>query len=105
LSAAWRGCTRFATTSRGEFEQIAKDDAKCAMAPCGLAMSRWHRLSNHPDPATTKKDLAEIKRAAALRASERGRAGLDRRAEDIGGLRPGAQHPDRSVKSAHAFGY
>ena len=63
-------------TSRGEFEQIAKDDGKCAMAQWGLAMSRWHRLSNHPDQATTKKDLAEIKRAAALRASERGRAGL-----------------------------
>jgi len=55
-------------TRRGEFEHIAKDDPKCAMAQWGLAMSQWHQLSNHHDQATTKKDLAECKRAAALRA-------------------------------------
>jgi hypothetical protein len=75
LSAVWRGCTRFGATSRGGFEQIAKDDAKCAMAQWRLAMSQWHRLSNHPDQATTKKDLAEIKRAAALRAPSAGERG------------------------------
>jgi hypothetical protein len=51
-----------------QFEQIAKDDPKCAMAQWGLAMSQWHQLWNHPDETTTKKGLAEIKRAAALRA-------------------------------------
>jgi hypothetical protein len=72
LSAVWRGCTCFGTTSRGEFEQIAKDDAKCAMAQWGLAIRRWHRLSNHRDQAATKKELAESKRAAALPAPSAG---------------------------------
>jgi tetratricopeptide (TPR) repeat protein len=51
-----------------EFEQIAKDDPRCAMAQWGLAMSQWHQLWNHPDAATTKKALAEIKEARSLRA-------------------------------------
>src|SRR5215470_10195729 len=49
-----------------EFEDIAKDDPKCAMAQWGLAMSQWHQLWNHPDAATTKKGLAEIKKARSL---------------------------------------
>src|SRR5215510_1275196 len=52
-----------------EFEQIAKDDPKCAMAQWGLAMSQWHQLWYLPDAATTKKALAEIKKALALHAS------------------------------------
>ena len=52
-----------------EFEQVAKDDPKCAMAQWGLAMSQWHQLWNHPDAATTKKGLAEIKKARSLHAA------------------------------------
>jgi len=52
-----------------EFEQIAKDDPKCAMAQWGLAMSQWHQLWNHPDAATSKKALAEIKKARSLHAA------------------------------------
>ena len=51
-----------------EFADIAKDDPKCAMAQWGLAMSQWHQLWNHPDAATTKKGLAEMKKAASLHA-------------------------------------
>ncbi len=49
-----------------EFDEIAKDDPKCAMAQWGIAMSQWHQLWNHPDAATTKKGLAEIKKAGSL---------------------------------------
>jgi predicted Zn-dependent protease len=52
-----------------EFEQIAKDDPKCAMAQWGLAMSQWHQLWNHPDAATTQKALAEMKKARSLHAA------------------------------------
>src|SRR5215472_14042130 len=51
-----------------EFEDIAKDDPKCAMAQWGLAMSQWHQLWNHPDAATTKKGRAQMKKAASLKA-------------------------------------
>ena len=54
-----------------EFAQIAKDDPKCAMAQWGLAMSQWHQLWNHPDAATTKKGLAEIKKTRWMRAHTR----------------------------------
>jgi len=55
-----------------EFEDIAKDDPKCAMAQWGLAMSQWHQLWNHPDAATTKKGRAQMKKAASLHAATPG---------------------------------
>jgi len=48
------------------FEQIAKDDPKCAMAHWGIAMSLWHQLWNHPDAATIKRGLWEAKIANAF---------------------------------------
>lgn len=51
-----------------EFEHIAKDDPKCAMAHWGVAMSLWHQLWNHPDEATVQKGLAEVKSAESLHA-------------------------------------
>ena len=51
-----------------QFEHIAKDDPKCAMAHWGAAMSLWHQLWNHPDDATVKKGLAEVKMAESLHA-------------------------------------
>jgi tetratricopeptide (TPR) repeat protein len=52
-----------------EFDDIAKDDPKCAMAQWGLAMSQWHQLWNHPDAATTNKARDEMKKAASLHAA------------------------------------
>ena len=55
-----------------EFTQIAKDDPSCAMAHWGLAMSLWHQLWDHPNAATTKRGLAELKKAQSLHpATER----------------------------------
>jgi tetratricopeptide (TPR) repeat protein len=49
-----------------EFEQIVKDDPKCAMAHWGVAMSLWHQLWNHPEPDVVKHGMAEIKAGEAL---------------------------------------
>ncbi len=49
-----------------EFEQIAKDDPRCAMAHWGIAMSIWHQLWNHPDAATVQRGQAEVKNAKSL---------------------------------------
>ncbi len=49
-----------------EFVQIAKDDASCAMAHWGVAMSLWHQLWDHPNAATLKRGLAELKEAQSL---------------------------------------
>jgi len=51
-----------------QFNQIAKDDPKCAMAHWGVAMSIWHQLWNHPDEGTVKKGLGEVKLAEGLHA-------------------------------------
>src|SRR5271165_6047074 len=49
-----------------EFEQIAKDDPRCAMAHWGIAMSIWHQLWNQPDAPTIKRGHAEVKTARSL---------------------------------------
>src|SRR5438067_9151396 len=49
-----------------QFEHIAQDDPKCAMAHWGVAMSLWHQLWNHPDDAVVQKGLAEVKMAESL---------------------------------------
>jgi len=49
-----------------EFQQIVKDDPKCAMAHWGIAMSLWHQLWNNPDAATTKRGLGEVQAAEKL---------------------------------------
>jgi tetratricopeptide (TPR) repeat protein len=49
-----------------EFEQIAKDDPRCAMAHWGIAMSIWHQLWNYPDAATIQRGHAEVKSARSL---------------------------------------
>ncbi len=50
-----------------QFSQIAKDDPSCAMAHWGVAMSLWHQLWDHPNPATIKSGLAELNAAQSLR--------------------------------------
>src|SRR5713226_9019357 len=49
-----------------EFTHIAKDDPSCAMAHWGVAMSLWHQLWDHPNAATLKRGLAELKEAQSL---------------------------------------
>ncbi len=48
------------------FDQIAKDDSRCAMAHWGIAMSLWHQLWNRPDAATIQHGLSEAKIANAF---------------------------------------
>ena len=52
--------------AKKEFEQIAKDDPKCAMAHWGIAMSIWHELWNQPDATTIKRGHDEVKTARSL---------------------------------------
>ena len=49
-----------------QFAEIATDDPGCAMAHWGVAMSLWHQLWNHPNAATKKRGLAELKKAQSL---------------------------------------
>src|SRR5579862_1047144 len=49
-----------------EFVQIAKDDPACAMTHWGVAMSLWHQLWDHPNAATIKRGMAELKKARSL---------------------------------------
>lgn len=49
-----------------EFVEIAKDDPTCAMAHWGVAMSLWHQLWDHPNAATIKRGMAELKKAQSL---------------------------------------
>ncbi|HEY7617732.1 MAG TPA: hypothetical protein VH744_13075 [Terriglobales bacterium] len=48
------------------FQRIADDDAQCAMAHWGVAMSIWHQLWNQPDAATLQKGRDAVKKAQAL---------------------------------------
>jgi hypothetical protein len=49
-----------------EFEQIAKDDPRCAMAHWGVAMSLWHQLWNNPDAKVIARGLDEVNHARKL---------------------------------------
>jgi len=49
-----------------EFEDIAKDDPKCAMAHWGIGMSLWHELWNQPDAKVLKAGQAQVKQALSL---------------------------------------
>jgi hypothetical protein len=54
-----------------EFQQIEKNDPKCAIAHWGVAMSIWHQLWNRPDAATLDRGGAELKAARKLPATRR----------------------------------
>src|SRR6202451_2493251 len=49
-----------------EFEEIAKDDPRCAMAHWGVAMSIWHQLWNQPDEKVIAHGLDEVHKAQTL---------------------------------------
>jgi len=58
-----------------QFQEVAKDDPRCAMAHWGISMSIWHQLWNRPDAATIKRGQVELKEAKALHPkTERERA-------------------------------
>jgi tetratricopeptide (TPR) repeat protein len=54
-----------------QFQQIEKDDPKCAIAHWGLAMSLWHQLWNRPDRAVLDRGGAELKSAKFLPGTPR----------------------------------
>ncbi len=51
-----------------EFEDIAKDDPRCAMAHWGIAMSIWHQLWNEPDAKVIAHGLKEAEAGEKLAA-------------------------------------
>jgi Tetratricopeptide repeat len=71
-----------------QFEQIEKDDPRCAIAHWGLAMSLWHQLWNRPDQPTLKRGSTELKQARALPATAREK-------DYIAALSKFYEHPDR----------
>jgi tetratricopeptide (TPR) repeat protein len=52
------------------FVDASKQDPKCAMAYWGEAMSLWHQLWDHPEAATIKRGLADLKQADAAKAEK-----------------------------------
>src|SRR4051812_33345298 len=48
------------------FQEIQKQDPKCAMAYWGEGMSAWHQLWSRPDKALIKKESAALKKAEKL---------------------------------------
>ena len=59
-----------------EFLEISTDDAHCAMAHWGVAMSLWHQLWNQPDPKVIARGSHEVHLAEKLqkKATPRERA-------------------------------
>jgi tetratricopeptide (TPR) repeat protein len=55
--------------SEKAFQEIQKQDPKCAMANWGEGMSVWHQLWNRPDAKTIKKELGGLKKAEKLHAN------------------------------------
>ena len=51
------------------FEEIQKQDPKCAMAYWGEGMSEWHQLWNRPDAKEIKQEHAALKKASKLHAA------------------------------------
>lgn len=74
-----------------EFDQIEKDDPRCAIAHWGVAMSLWHQLWNRPDRSTLERGLAELQAGHRLHASRRERL-------YVGALTAFYSHPGRSYQ-------
>jgi tetratricopeptide (TPR) repeat protein len=55
--------------SEEAFQEIQKQDPKCAMAYWGEGMSVWHQLWNRPGAKTIKKELGGLKKAEKLHAN------------------------------------
>jgi tetratricopeptide (TPR) repeat protein len=52
-----------------EFQQIATDDPRCAMAHWGVAMSLWHQLWNNPDAKVIARGADEVHQAKTTNSS------------------------------------
>jgi tetratricopeptide (TPR) repeat protein len=80
-----------------QFEQIVKDDPKCAMAHWGVAMSIWHQLWNQPNAATIRRGSEEVKKAKSLHPK------TDRERDYIGAM--GAFYSGKGDHQARADAY
>jgi hypothetical protein len=69
-----------------QFQQIEKDDPKCAIAYWGVAMSLWHQLWNRPDVAVLNRGGVELKSAKSL-------PGTPREKDYIAALNKFYEHP------------
>jgi len=72
-----------------EFQQIEKDDPKCAIAHWGVAMSLWHQLWNRPDMNVLERGEAELKQAHSLHGA------TSRERDYISALSAFYSHPGR----------
>ena len=80
-----------------QFQQVEKDDPRCAIAHWGAAMSLWHQLWNRPDTATLERGGAELKAARSMQATAREK-------DYIAALSAFYQHPSRPYpKRAAAY--
>jgi tetratricopeptide (TPR) repeat protein len=86
-----------------QFEQIVKNDPRCAMAHWGVAMSAFHQIWDRPDPDAMKLGWAQMQTAQSLHArTARERAYIDALAAFY---RPGPQQfPARIVAYSAAMG-
>src|SRR5690242_16101604 len=82
-----------------EFEHIAQDDPRCAMAHWGIAMSSWHQLWDHPGKSTLDAGLAEVKKARALHPR------TPRERDYIDAIGAFFANPDKSEYQARATAY
>jgi tetratricopeptide (TPR) repeat protein len=57
------------TEAESQFQAIAKDDPRCAMAHWGIAMSQFHELWGRPEAAAVKTGADEIAQAKTLIAA------------------------------------
>ena len=71
-----------------QFQQIEKDDPKCAIAHWGVAMSLWHQLWNRPDAAVLDRGGAELKSGKSL-------TGTPREKDYIAALSKFYEHPGK----------
>ena len=104
VSAVWRCCTRFGYEA-GRVRAHREGRSQMRDGAVGAGDEPVAPAVEPSRSGDDKKGPSGVQEGGRAPCPERARAGPHRRAEDIGGVRPGAQHPDRSVKSANAFGY
>src|ERR1700746_2104671 len=75
-----------------QFQQIEKDDPRCAIAHWGVAMSIWHQLWNRPDMAILDRGGLELKQARALNN------GTPRERDYISALTAFYSHPGKAYQ-------
>ncbi len=86
-----------------QFEKVAKNDPKCAMAHWGIAMSLYHQIWERPNDATVKRGHEELAKAQKIGAK------TDRERGYISALsafyaNPSEDHLKRAVAYSDAMG-